>query len=345
MSDLAALLRDRVAEAYHGGTALYICGGDSKRNLLGRDTAGATLNIADHTGIVDYQPAELVMTCRAGTPVSDICRVLAAEGQQLPFEPPTFGGRATIGGTLACNLSGPARPWQGSARDATLGIQLITGRGEQLCFGGQVVKNVAGYDVSRLQAGAMGTLGLISEISLRVIPKPELSLTVQQPMDAGGALDVMCRRAAEPGPLTGAAWIDGHLYLRLAGAASAVRHSATLWGGDLCSDADSPWEALREMRLPFFAGDAPLWRQSTLANEPLPAAAHCLIDWGGAQRWWREQPMPQGRDDGLLLFAGGNRQGEVRPPVGAAGQRLQQRLKQVFDPAGILNPGRLYSWM
>jgi glycolate oxidase FAD binding subunit len=347
MADLAQELGQRVADACAAGTPVYIRGGDSKRHLMGRDCSAIPLDVAGHCGIVDYQPAELVVTVRAGTPLAELCAVLDGENQQLPFEPPDFGGCATVGGTLACNLSGPARPWQGSARDATLGVRLINGSGEHLRYGGQVMKNVAGYDVSRLQAGALGTLGLLTEVSLKVLPKPELSLTLSRPMDADQALRVMRQRAGEPRPLNGAAWVGGRLFLRLAGAASAVRHTVQRWGGDVCSEPESPWEGLRELSLPWFAGDEPLWRQSTLATTPLPAAPACVLDWGGALRWWRGEHLPTAIDGGpgCLLFAGGDRRSEVRPAVGAVSRRLQHRLKQAFDPAGIFNPGRLYSWM
>lgn len=346
MTDLAEALCERVAAARSTGTPLCIRGGDSKRALLGRACAATPLDVAGHRGIVDYQPAELVITARAGTPLAELRAALDSEHQQLPFEPPTFGGRATVGGTLACNLSGPARPWQGSVRDATLGVRLINGEGVHLRYGGQVVKNVAGYDVSRLQAGALGTLGLITEVSLKVLPKPEQTLTLSQAMGADQALRVMRQRAAEPKPLTGAAWIDGRLFLRLSGAASAVRRTAEHWGGDLCDEVDSPWEGLRELSLPWFAGDGPLWRQSTLATTALPADTAGILDWGGALRWWRgEAPPPGTAGPGLLQFAGGDRDAELRPVTSEVSRRLQQRLKRAFDPAAIFNPGRLYSWM
>lgn len=346
MADLAPEFCQRVLEARAAGTPLYIRGGDSKRGLLGRECTAAPLDVAGHRGIVDYQPAELFITARSGTPLAELSAALDGENQQLPFEPPAFGGRATVGGTLACNLSGPARPWQGSVRDATLGVRLVNGSGEHLRYGGQVVKNVAGYDVSRLQAGALGTLGLVTEVSFKVLPKPELSLTLSRKMSAEQALRVMRERAGEPRPLNGAAWIDGRLFLRLAGAASAVRHTAQHWGGDICSEAESPWTDLRELSLPWFTDTGPLWRQSTLVTTPLAAGEAGVLDWGGALRWWRgHQPSGESGNAGWLLFSGGDRRDEVRPAVNEVSRRLQKRLKQAFDPAAIFNPGRLYSWM
>ena len=276
---------------------------------------------------------------------------LAQEQQMLAFEPPLFAGKATLGGTLACNLSGPERPWSGSIRDMLLGVQLVNGKAEVLNFGGRVMKNVAGYDVSRLQAGALGTLGIISEISLKVMPQPEYSLTLVYEMSAEDALATMNQRATESRPLNAAFWAAGQLYLRIAGAASAVSHTAILWGGEQHSEPDSLWAQLREMSLPFFAGDEPLWRLSLGSTTPLaPGFGDTLIDWGGAQRWLRgEQDLAalQASTAGghASLIRGGDRNGELRVQPGGAGQRLHQRLKHSFDPLGIINPGRLYSWL
>ena len=331
---------------------VYVTAGGSKRHLGGRHCVCDELDLSGHRGIVDYQPQELVVTARGGTPLTELIALLATEGQTLSFEPPHFAGRATVGGTLACNLSGPGRPWGGSIRDRVLGVQLINGRGERLEFGGRVMKNVAGYDVSRLQAGAFGTLGVLSEVSLKVAPVPERTLTLRYELTAAEALETMNRRAGEHRPLTGAFWQGGELYLRLAGAASAVAHTATLWGGDVLDTGADIWEGLREMTLPFFDGDEPLWRFSGQATAPVPPGCDPLIDWCGAQRWLRGV-HPRPRMDRLAtdwgghatLFRGGDREQEVLPPLPATGQRLHRRLKHAFDPHGILNPGRLYAWL
>ena len=345
MADLLARLQASVQDAVAAGRAVSIRAGDSKRHLVGRDCDATPLEVGGHRGIIDYQPDELVISARAGTPLIELEAALDQHHQVLPFEPPHFKGRATIGGTLACNLSGPARPWRGSIRDAVLGLQLINGQSQLLNAGGKVMKNVAGYDVSRLQAGALGTLGLITEVHLKVLPRAETTQTLVYEMTAQQALDTMCARAREPKPLTAACWVDNRLYLRLAGAAHAVQHTATLWGGERL-EGDF-WTQIREMTHAFFAGDAPLWRLSTAPNTP-----HCedyaqCIDWGGAQRWLRgdarQLAIPAGAH--LSLFAGGDRSAEVRGELDPVQQRLQQRLKQSFDPAGIFNPGRLYSWM
>ena len=347
--EIAARIRDAAAS----GQALYIQAGGSKRALLGRECPAPVLDVSGHSGIIDYQPSELVLTARAGTPLATLQAVLAERGQELPFDPPLFAGQATLGGTLACNLSGPGRPWRGSVRDLVLGVQLINGSGELLRFGGRVMKNVAGYDVSRLQAGALGTLGVLSEISLKVLPRAEHTLTLAYDMPAAGALTAMNQRAASAAPLSGACWLDGKLYLRLAGEPGAVTHTARNWGGEAVADGDDFWRDLRELRLPFFAGDAPLWRLSvkptaSLASTPEPV----LLDWCGAQRWLRgefrlEALQQQAAIAGgnATLVRGGDRTAEVQPPPDPVSRRLQQRLKHSFDPQGIFNPGRLYGWL
>ncbi len=347
---------DALVAALHQARAaqepLYIEGGGSKRDLLGRNCTAHTLDVSRHRGILDYQPGELVITARAGTPVVELQATLAEQDQMLPSEPPGFGGRATLGGTLATNMSGPARPWRGATRDSTLGVTLINGRGELLNFGGRVMKNVAGYDVSRLQAGALGTLGILCEITLRVVPVPEHSATLMYELPAAQAHARMLEVAAQAAPLSGACWFDGRLYLRLSGAASAVRGTASRWGGELQRDTAAPWASLNEMSHPFFAGDAPLWRLSVNSAAPLDAAESMLIDWGGAQRWLRgdedaDQPRARAGAAGghACLFRGGDRSTEVRAPLGAPQQHVQQALKRAFDPHGLLNPGRLYSWL
>jgi glycolate oxidase FAD binding subunit len=350
MTDRSREIASAVAEAAARQQPLYINGGGSKRHLLGRDCDAPCLDVAGHTGITDYQPSELVLTARAGTPLAEIEAALELEGQALPFEPPLFDGRATLGGTVACNMSGPARPWAGSARDLVLGVQLIDGRGQLLTFGGQVMKNVAGYDVSRLQAGALGTLGVLSEISLKVLPRAEHSLTLVYELGAAAAIASMNRRAGQPCPLSGACWLDDRLYLRLSGAAAAVDHTARVWGGELLAGGTDFWRDLRELALPFFAGGDPLWRLSIKPTaDSFDSAGPTLIDWGGAQRWLRGdsglselQRSAAAAGGNAVLFRGGDRSAELRPAPDPVTRRLQERLKQAFDPQRILNPGRLY---
>lgn len=352
MTDISAQLIEQVKQAASDGTALQIIGGGSKA-FMGRTPTGAPISLAEHSGIISYEPVELVLTARAGTPLSQIKDALSEHQQMMAFEPPLFNDKATLGGTLACHLSGPARPWSGSIRDHVLGIRLINGNGEHLRFGGQVMKNVAGYDVSRMQAGAMGTLGIISEVSLKIMPKPAASLTVVQNMSTEQAIDTMNRLSGQPKPLTGACWLNGQLYLRLAGAKSAVETTAREVNGSVLDDGDAFWEQLREHRLDFFASDAPLWRFSVKSSaEHVLPSENWLIDWGGAQRWLKGdfnkaelEAIAEKMGGQVSLYRGGNRDSEVFHTQPEALKLIHQRLKHAFDPNAIFNPGRLYSWM
>ncbi|AEY00169.1 glycolate oxidase FAD binding subunit [Oceanimonas sp. GK1] len=352
MTDLTSSLLEQVQQARADGTPLQIIGGNSKA-FMGRPPAGEPLSLSGHSGIVSYQPVELVLTARAGTSVAEVQATLAERGQMLACDPPLFDGRATLGGTLACHLSGPGRPWSGSIRDQLLGLRLINGRGEHLRFGGQVMKNVAGYDVSRLQAGAMGTLGVITELSLKVMPVPDCTLTLVRELDAAAALTEMNRLAGQPRPLTAACWLDNRLYLRLSGAASAVQGTTHVWPGEVLEDGDAFWRDLREQRLAYFDGNAPLWRFSvkSTAAHALPDAPW-LLDWGGSQRWLRgefDQPeleaLAEAAGGQVALYRGGDRNGEVLHTLPAPMQALQRRLKAALDPDGLFNPGRLYGWL
>ncbi|HLV77977.1 MAG TPA: glycolate oxidase subunit GlcE [Marinobacter sp.] len=355
MADQSQQLREQVLEAGSSGQQLNIVGGGTKAFMGRKAGAGAgTLSMAGHTGVVEYHPVELVLTVRAGTTLREIELVLAEHGQCLHFEPPHPGEAATIGGTLACNLSGPARPWAGSVRDQVLGIRLLNGKGEHLRFGGQVMKNVAGYDVARLQAGAMGTLGVITEISLKVMPKPAASATLVRTLSMAEAVEYMNRRAGEPKPLTGACWVDGKVYLRLAGARTAVEATAAQWGGDLLPDGDGFWRQIQDMQHGFFNHpEAPLWRFSVSSTATLPELeGPWMIDWAGSQRWYCGpaalsdlEPLARRAGGQVSLFRGGDRTAEVMQGPPEALKAIQRRIKHSFDPGGIFNPGRLYSWL
>lgn len=355
MADISQQLQDQVLQARDGGHKLNIVGGGSKA-FMGRDADpdAGTLSLSEHTGIVEYHPVELVLTVRAGTPLSEIEAALAEHGQALHFEPPRLAPSATIGGTFATNLSGPARPWTGSVRDQVLGVRLLNGKGEHLRFGGQVMKNVAGYDVSRLQAGAMGSLGVITEISMKVMPIPAASMTLVQDMAMEDVVHYMNTRSAEPKPITGACWVDGKVYLRLSGARSAVEATAEKWSGEVMEQGEQFWQQVQDMQHEFFAGDdVPLWRfsvGSTAANPKLDG--HWFIDWAGAQRWYRGagelrdmEPLARAAGGQVSLFRGGDRSGEVMHHQPEALKGIQRRVKNAFDPDNIFNPGRLYSWL
>ncbi|MEZ5590966.1 MAG: glycolate oxidase subunit GlcE [Gammaproteobacteria bacterium] len=249
---LAQQLSEQVQAAAAERTPLSIQGGASKSFYGRRDASNhPVLTLADYQGVISFEPTELTVTAAAGTPLVALEQTLAESNQQLPFEPPHFGPDATLGGTIACGLSGPARPYTGSARDFVLGMKIINGRGEILNFGGQVMKNVAGYDVSRLLTGSLGTLGVILEVSLKVLPRPAQELTLTQSCDEAEAIDRFSRWAGKPYPISAAAYFDGTLYLRLAGAASAVTAAQASIGGDILADGATFWQALREQELAF----------------------------------------------------------------------------------------------
>ena len=355
MADISQQLREQVLQARSSGEKLNIVGGGSKA-FIGREPnpKARILDMSGHTGIVDYHPVELVMTVRAGTPLSDIEAALAEQGQALHFESPHFGSGSTIGGTLACNLSGPSRPWAGSVRDQVLGIRLLNGKGEHLRFGGEVMKNVAGYDLSRLQAGALGTLGAITEISLKVMPNHAASLTLVQDMAMEEVLHYMNSRAAESKPITAACWVDGKVYLRLSGAKTAVEATAQKWSGNVMEQGEAFWRSVQVMQHEFFADkSAPLWRFSVGSTATNPALdGDWFIDWAGAQRWYKGtaelndmEPLARVAGGQVSLFRGGDRSEEVMHSQPNALKMIQRRMKASFDPDGIFNPGRLYSWM
>jgi glycolate oxidase FAD binding subunit len=348
-ADLTEGLRERVREAADAGRALCVRGGDTKA-FYGRRPVGEPLETAGHRGILAYEPTELVLTARGGTPVSEIREALAAQGQMLPFDPPLFGGEPTIGGAVAAGLAGPRRPWGGAPRDLVLGVRILDGRGRVMRFGGQVMKNVAGYDIARLMAGAMGTLGVLLEISLKVLPRPALERTLVFEKSADRALAFMREAAGRPLPLTGAAHVGERLYLRLAGSEEALAGHRAALGGELSDKAERFWEELRDHRLGFFADRRPLWRLSVPPATPVGVvAAPTLTDWAGAQRWVRtEAPGAEIRqrvaESGghAILFRHGDREGPVFQPLQPALAAVHRRLKAVFDPGGVLNPGRLY---
>jgi glycolate oxidase FAD binding subunit len=346
---------ERLAEAIREAAAqrrpLRLRGGGTK-DFYGNAPRGEVLDTRAYAGIVSYEPTELVITARAGTPLNEIESALAAEGQMLPFEPPHFGAGATFGGCIAAGLSGPRRASAGALRDFVLGARLVDGAGRVLGFGGQVMKNVAGYDVSRLLAGSLGTLGLIAEASLKVLPRPAEELTLRLEMAQAPALQTMLGWAGRPLPVSATAWHDGELLVRLSGAGPAVRAAAAKIGG--AALAGDPWTAVREHTHPFFAAQT-LWRLALPPVTPpleLPGAQFIaqFIEWGGALRWLAsDAPAAVVRDAArragghATLFRARDKASGAFAPLEATVARLHRRLKEVFDPAGILNPGRMYA--
>jgi glycolate oxidase FAD binding subunit len=368
-------LIEQVQGARAARRPLCIRGGDTK-TFYGGEPRGEPLNMGALAGISSYEPSELVVTVRAGTPLAELEAVLAEKSQCLAFEPPRFGPpanagvhdgvapptvphRGTVGGMVAAGLSGPSRAAVGAVRDHVLGVTLLNGRAELLSFGGQVMKNVAGYDVSRLLAGSMGVLGAICEVSLKVLPQPAATATLRFEMDQASALRRLNEWAGQPLPLHASAWWQGLLVLRLSGAAAAVRAAAARLGGEAVEPALAAvfWTGLRDQSDEFFVqarraldGGATLWRLSLPQTAaPLSLPGDSLLEWGGAQRWLcSSAPAGAVRDAAAAagghatLFMGHDRSAGVFAPLPSPLDRIHRELKSAFDPDGVFNPGRLY---
>jgi glycolate oxidase FAD binding subunit len=351
LDDIVDNLSRLIREAAKQKRPLCIRGGGTK-DFYGGPVHGYKLNTGDFRGIVAYEPTELVITARAGTPLAEIEAVLRDKGQMLAFEPPHFGEATTLGGCVAAGLSGPRRPHAGAVRDFVLGVRVLDGKGDDLKFGGQVMKNVAGYDVSRLMAGSLGTLGVLLEVSLKVLPLPAFESTLLLKRREAEAITLMNEWAARPLPISATAYRDGDLGVRLSGARVAVEAAAKKIGGTPVApeQAQRFWAGIREQTDPFFSGDGPLWRLSVKSTTPpLALAGTQLIEWGGALRWLnstadaktiREAAARAGGH--ATLFRGGDRSAGVFQPLPPVLMKLHRNLKQAFDPSGIFNPGRLY---
>ena len=344
---------NRFAEAIHTAAAdkapLRLRGGGSK-DFYGARLDGRVLDTRAYHGVVSYEPTELVVTARAGTPLRELEKTLAQSGQMLAFEPPHFGPGATVGGCVASGLSGPRRASAGSARDFVLGVRMLDGRGQDLRFGGQVMKNVAGYDLSRLMTGSLGTLGLLLEVSLKVLPLPKAEVTLRFEADERSALEKMNQWAGRPLPVSATCWHEGLLTLRLSGAEAGVRAAREKLGGEEVAGGAEFWASVREQAHACFRGPEPLWRLSLKsAARPLGLPGRQLIEWGGALRWIAgPAPAQQLREAAAgggghaTLFRAHDKPASVFHPLPPAAFRLHLRLKQAFDPAGIFNPGRMY---
>ncbi len=363
-TDFILATAERVRSAATSGSSLRIRGGGSK-DFYGEAAGGEVLDTAPLTGVVSYEPSELVVTALAGTPLAELESLLAAQGQCLPFEPPHYNPGATVGGMVAAGLSGPARASVGAVRDFVLGVKLINGKGEHLTFGGQVMKNVAGYDVSRLMVGAMGTLGLLTEVSLKVLPIAPLEATLKFEMKQAQALTQLNTWGGQPLPLNASCWLEesgvGMLYLRLRGAVAAVESACIKLGGERLdqSQATADWLRCRDQQLPWFKErtDAQdLWRLSvpqTAAVLDLPDSP--LIEWHGGQRWvradaangaqLREQTKAAGGYATLFIAACARKQGDPTrfDTLKSPPDRIHRELKREFDPSGVFNPHRMHA--
>ena len=356
MNDAAvARLEERIRAAAADRRPLRIHGGCTK-DFYGDALRGDPLDVREVRGIVAYAPGELVLTARAGTPLVEIEDALAAHGQMLAFEPPHHGEVATLGGVVASGLSGPRRPHAGAVRDFVLGTRVIDGTGTSLAFGGQVIKNVAGFDVSRLMTGALGTLGVITEISLKCLPRPKVETTRVVRCDATQALRMMNEWGGKALPISATCFHDGTLHVRLSGASAATAAAAPAIGGEEVDGAGF-WRALRDQALDFFdaatAGQATLWRLSVRSTAPpTPFDADTLIEWGGALRWLvctvpldprAVRAFATEYGGHATLFRARDKSAGAFQPLPPPMLALHERLKQVFDPHGILNPGRMYA--
>ncbi|MDJ0806190.1 MAG: glycolate oxidase subunit GlcE [Gammaproteobacteria bacterium] len=346
--DNRAALLGQVERAKATGTPLCIRGGGSK-DFYGRQPVGELLDVSQHQGIVNYEPTELVITARAGTPLRVIDQALTAENQMLPFEPPHFGETATLGGTIACNLSGPRRPYAGAARDFVLGSQVLNGKAEILHFGGEVMKNVAGYDVSRLMCGALGTLGVLLEVSLKVLPRLEHEVSLTFELGLEEALENLHTWGQRPYPITATCYDGDQLRVRLGGEEQAVRAAHKRIGGDALAEGAVFWGKLREQQHGFFGSSKPLWRISLASDAaPLDLEGKWLYEWGGAQRWLASESEPTIIREAMAkagghatLFRNGDRT-QVFQPLPEGLLAIHRRLKTAFDPQGLFNPGRMY---
>ena len=381
MPSVLQAFKDRVLAASAHGTALRITGSGSK-DFYGQTLHGELLDVRSWSGISSYEPSELVVTARAGTRLSELEAVLAEQGQALAFEPPHFGPGATVGGMVAAGLSGPARASVGALRDYVLGARLINGRGELLTFGGQVMKNVAGYDVSRMLVGSLGSLGLITEVSLKVLPMAPAEATLMcAGVSQAAALNLLNRWGGQPLPLNASCWVydatarpaQDFLFVRLRGALAAVEAACPRLVADVQAaggnatrmdniQAGPDWAACREQTLPFFTQPAPelcLWRLSVPQTVPvLDLPYPVFIEWHGALRWlWapasaapRLRAAATAAGGHATLFRTSQAHGEadravgVFTPLSPVQLRIQQALLREFDPQGLFNPGRLLPW-
>ncbi|HEX2539646.1 MAG TPA: glycolate oxidase subunit GlcE [Caldimonas sp.] len=361
MNEAVEALAERIRRAGAAGQKLVVRGGGTK-DFYGEALPRTyeTLDTRALGGWAEHEPTELVVTAPGGMTLADLETQLAAKGQCLAFEPPRFGAASTVGGMVAAGLAGPSRAVAGSVRDHVLGVVILDGSGELLRFGGRVIKNVAGYDVSRLVAGSLGILGVIVEVSLKVLPKAEAQATLRFDLKPKDALERLHGWGAQPLPIDASAWWNGNLVIRLRGSEASVGQAAASLGGEPIGPAAAGpfWDSLRDQTDPFFAAaddaiehqDATLWRLSLPQTAPvLGLAGDELIEWHGAQRWLvtslpaaavREAAAAAGGH--ATVFRSRDKSPGVFAPLTAPIAKIHERLKQAFDPKGVLNPGRLY---
>lgn len=344
-NDSTTALCEQVGDAFHARQSLRIIAGNSK-SFYGRQVEGEEIPVSGHTGIIDYRASELVLTARSGTKLSAIESTLAENRQMLAFEPPVHDPNSTLGGSIACGLSGPRRAYAGAARDFVLGTTIINGKGELLKFGGQVMKNVAGYDASRLMTGAQGTLGLLLDISIKVLPVPESEITLCFEQGFEQAHENLRMWILQGHPITASCYLADQLFIRLSSTVNGAKSAHAAIGGDIQSN--DLWNALRHQAHDFFHQHQNLWRVSVPPSAGTIANGQAqLTEWYGALRWIAsdEELFTGARNAGghAIQYRLHNKPGEnIFQPLSPAMLALHQRLKKSFDPENILNPGRLY---
>ncbi len=350
MHDTAQQLIETVTCAHRDKQSLSIHGSGSKSFLRLQDQ-GKPLSTLQHSGIVAYEPTELVLTVRAGTTIAEAESVLRKNGQMLAFEPPEFNG-GTIGGAIASGLSGPRRPWVGAARDFVLGTRIINGKGEDLRLGGQVMKNVAGYDISRLMTGAYGVLGVILEVSIKVLPQPETEVTRVFELSVEKAIRHASELSGVANPISATCWHQNKLMIRLSGTETGVKQASRILGGEPIQDADNFWLSIRNHTHTFFQQGS-FWRLSVPPASPhiLHDSSEQLIDWGGSQRWLKTEESPENITQKALSAGGYAEQwhaadrANLRHPLQKNIMQIHKKIKQAFDPEYIFNPGTFYNYL
>jgi glycolate oxidase FAD binding subunit len=337
---------EAIKKAGSDGSPIQLTGGGTK-SFLGYVPEGLQiLTTQSYTGVLDYHPAELIVRVKAGTPVGTLNSLLRSEGQMLAFDPPVHDTSSTIGGVIGAGLSGSARPYRGAARDHLLGVGMVLHDGAYCEFGGQVMKNVAGYDVSRLVCGAFGTLGLMADLSLKVVPAPELEKTITRECSIDEARETIKSLSNRVSPLSASCYSGGTLSIRLSGSELAVKATEKMLEG-VASDS-SFWGQLDAQTLPAFQNASDIWRLSTEPDEPLFEYDFAMVDWGFAQRWLldpKSDPREGYEGSGHWTRVRCDKarfQAEVFQPLSKLELVLHRRLKSTFDPGGIFNPGRMY---
>ena len=344
IQQLSEIIREAAAEQ-----SLLRIRGSGAKDFYGLALIGEVLDTRAMTGIVDYEPTELVMTARAGTPLREVEQALAQRGQMLAFEPPHFGPDATLGGCIGCGFSGPRRAAMGSARDFVLGVRMLNASGEELRFGGQVMKNVAGYDLSRLMTGSFGTLGVLTEISLKVLPLPEREITLLFELDETQAIASMNKWAGKPLPISATCHFDDALYVRLSGSAPGLAGAQAKLGGETVADGAALWHSIREQSHPAFENAPALWRFSVKSTAAPLALGPQIMEWNASLRWVAADLDPAKAFDmahkaggHATLFRGGNKRHGIQQ-FSSTLLAVHKKLKRALDPQGIFGPGRIHA--